>query len=81
MRHDPPHELLALRVGDDPVEKIALDRAVDSRGGEGLAGQQPFGIVLPHPHDRERDTFGDDDQKGVLKPKRVALDVAAIDEL
>jgi hypothetical protein len=32
------HKLLALRVGNDPVEKIILNRAIDSGVGEGFAG-------------------------------------------
>ena len=38
-------------------------------------------IVFVQAEHRERDAFGDDDEIGVLEPQRVALDVAAVDDL
>jgi hypothetical protein len=81
MSHNPSHKLLALPVGNDPVEKITLNRAIDSGGGEGFARQEPFRVVLAHLHNGQRDALGNDHEKSVLEPQRVALDLAAIHEL
>ena len=49
-----------------------------------LASASPTGAVRDRPlhaEHGERDAFGDDDEIGVLEPERVALDVAAVDDL
>lgn len=78
---DPADQRLALGIGDDPIEKIALDGAVDAGRGEDLAGEEPPRIVLGKAHDRERDALRHDHQKRMLEPERLALDFPAIDQL
>ena len=80
MRHDPAQEFVTVVVGYHPVEKIAFDCTLDIRRAECLAGQQLFGIVLPHVQNSDSDAFCNDDQKGMLEPERVALHLPAIDE-
>ena len=46
MRHDALDEPRARGVGDDPIEKVALDRAVDPGARQRFARQQPCRIVL-----------------------------------
>ncbi len=53
---------------------------MNPRGGERLAREHAFGIVLLQVHHRERDAFGDDDEIGMLKPQRVGLNLSPIDE-
>jgi hypothetical protein len=80
MRHDAAHEVLALRIGHGPVEKNAFDGAANPRRPESFARKQMSWIVFPRTENGERDTLGDDDKECVLKPQRVALDLASINE-
>jgi cytochrome b561 len=81
MRHDAANQLDALGIGDNPVEKIALDRAGDARPRQRFPRQEAGRIVLIHPENGERDAFGDNDQIGMLQPQRLVLHLAAIDDL
>ena len=78
--YDPADERFALGIGDDPIEKIAFDRAVDPCRCKRFAGEKTLRIVFTQMKNRERDTFGDDDEKRMLDPKRVALDLTAINQ-
>ena len=80
MRHDPAHQRFTFPVGYDPIEEIAFDRARDSRRLKSFSGEEAFRIVFWQAHDGERNALRDDDKEGVLEPKRVALDFAAIDQ-
>ena len=79
MGHNTSDEFRAFRVGDDPVEEIALDRAVDACVRQSRPRQQPSRLVLVQPEDGEGDAFGDNDEIGVLEPQRVAFYVVAVD--
>ena len=68
-------------VSHDPVEEVAFDRAGDARARELLAREKLCGVVLLNSENGERHAFGYDDEIGVLKPKRVVLDVSPIDDL
>ena len=46
MGRDAAHDLLAFRIGHDPIEEIALDGAGDPDGLEGAPGQEQARIVL-----------------------------------
>ena len=81
MRHEALDQLFALRIGDDPVEEVTFDRAGDPRARELFAREQSRRIVLMDAEHGEGHAFGDHDEIGMLKPKRVALDVPPIDEL
>ena len=81
MRHHAPDEFCAFGIGDDPVEKIALDGAADAGARQGLTRQEARGVVLVEPEHGEGDAFGDHDEIGVLEPQRVAFDIAAVDDL
>ena len=76
--HDPPHQVFAGAVGDDPVEEVAFYRAVHAGGTERLSRQQLPGIVLAHAHDGQCDALRDNHQKRVLEPQAVAFHVAAV---
>lgn len=80
MVHDAAHEFLAFRVGHGPIEKIAFDRAGNAGRAESFARKQMFWIVFPQAKNGERDALGDNDKERVLKPQRVALNFAPINE-
>ena len=78
--HNPPNQRLALRVGGNPIEKVALDCTADFSRREGVAGEQALRLVLDEPHYGNRDAFSDDHEKRVLKPKLVAFDFPAVNK-
>lgn len=79
MGHNTSDEFRAFRVGDDPVEEIALDRAVDACVRQSRPRKKSSRLVLVQPEDGEGDAFGDNDEIGVLKPQRVGFYVVAVD--
>ena len=81
MRHNAADQLRSVGVCHNPIEEVAFDGAVNSRARKRLARQEPRWIVLVEAEHGEGDAFGDDDQIGVLKPKRIVFDVLAVDDL
>ena len=80
MIHHSADERFAFGIGDDPIEKIAFDRAVDPCRREGFAGKKALRIVFAQMQNGERNTFGNDDEKRMLNPKRITLDLAPINQ-
>ena len=78
MGDDLSNQRLADWVADHPVEKITFDRAVNASRSEGFTRQQFSGIVLGQLHHRKRNALCDNNEIGMLKPKRVIFDVATI---
>jgi hypothetical protein len=81
MGHDAAHEVLAMVVGDDPVEEVALHRTADARRLKGPAGEELLRVVLAQVEHGDGDRLGDHHEERVLEPERVALDILAVDEL
>jgi len=81
MRHDAAYEPTPGLVDHDPVEEVALDRAEDAGGAKGLARQELAGVVFLQAEHGDRHAFCDDHQERVLKPQRVAIGLASVDEL
>ena len=81
MREDAPNERFAVRLGDHPVEEVALCSAENAGRLERGPRQDALRIIVPQPEHSQRDGLGDNHQKGMLKEQRVGLDFAAVDQL
>jgi hypothetical protein len=80
MRQDATDKGLALRFRDHPVEEIAFRGAEDAGCLERRAGQYVPGIIVAQAEHRQRDGLGNDHKESVLEEKRVAFDLAPIDQ-
>ena len=70
---------MAIRVGQHPVEEVALDRAMDADLGERPAGQDVGGVGGRAFQGTGGDGLGQDGQVGVLQEQPVLADRRAID--
>ncbi len=75
---DSPNQILPARKLQDPIEKIAFDRALDTDLVEGLAGKNRSGVVGRQVEHPRRDRFGNHGQVGMLEKKRIVADRGAI---
>src|SRR5215468_5819357 len=67
MCDDASNQVDALSIGDDPIEKIALNRPKNAGCLKPSARQDPRWIILIHVEDGKRDGFGDNDQERMLE--------------
>ena len=75
---DPQHQVAAVRHLDDPVEKVAFDRALNADFVECSTGKdrrRVIGRQVEHPG---RDRLRDNRQIGVLQKQRVVADRRAV---
>src|SRR5262249_42594335 len=63
---------------ENPVEKVALDGALDPDLVEGAAGENGAGILGRKVEHAARDRLGDDGQVGVLQEQRIIADRCSI---
>jgi hypothetical protein len=75
---DPQDQVAAFRQFEDPVEEVALDRALNAFVVEGAAGKDRRRVAGRKIEDPRGDRLGDDGQVGVLQEQRIVADRGAI---